>query len=176
MKLKTLSFIIGFIFVSGTMTVAQDFEYIGASKCKMCHNKSTTGAQYKIWSEGPHAKAMETLASEASLAIAKERGIADPTTDAACTKCHSTAAIINPDLNAGVKPTEGVSCETCHGPGSKYKSNSIMKDREKSIANGLIIPNEETCTACHNEESPTFKGFNFEEYAKKIAHPNPAAE
>ena len=69
-----------------------------------------------------------------------------------------------------------LSCETCHGPGSKYKSNTIMKDREKSIAAGLIIPDEKLCKTCHNEESPTFKGFNFEEYSKKIAHPNPAAE
>ena len=104
--------------------VAQDFEYIGAAKCKMCHNKTTTGAQYKVWSASPHANAMATLATEEAMAIAKEKGIADPAKDAACTKCHSTAASINPDLNAGVKETEGVSCESCHGPGSKYKSNA----------------------------------------------------
>ena len=50
---------------------------------------------------------------------------------------------------------------------------SVMKDREKSIAAGLVIPTAETCTACHNEESPTYKGFEFEEMLAKVAHPNP---
>ena len=176
MNLKKLLFTFGLALMAGGILFAQDFEYIGAAKCKMCHNKSTTGAQYKLWAAGPHAKAMKTLAGEESLAYAKEHGIADPTKEASCLKCHSTAGSIDPDLNAGVKATEGVSCETCHGPGSKYKSNSIMKDRAKSLANGMIIPDENTCKACHNEESPHFKGFNYDEYLKKIAHPIPAAE
>ena len=32
---------------------------------------------------------------------------------------------------------------------------------------------KETCLTCHNEKSPTFKGFNYEEYWAKIAHPTP---
>ena len=73
---------------------------------------------------------------------------------------------------ATLKVEEGVSCESCHGPGSKYFPNAIMKNSEKSMEKGLILPIEEVCTMCHNEESPHFKGFNFEEYVKKIAHPN----
>ena len=34
---------------------------------------------------------------------------------------------------------------------------------------------EATCIACHNEESPTFKSFNFEEKAAEVAHPRPAS-
>ena len=51
-----------------------------------------------------------------------------------------------------------------------------MKDHDASVAGGLVIPTEETCTVCHNDGSPTFKGFDFAEYSAKIAHPNPAAE
>ena len=40
---------------------------------------------------------------------------------------------------------------------------------------GMVVPNEKTCTTCHNEESPTFKGFDFATYNEKIAHPNPQA-
>ena len=98
---------------------------------------------------------------------------ADEAKDPKCLKCHSTAASIDEKLNAGIKIEEGVSCEGCHGPGSAYKSISIMKDREKSIENGLVIPDEKTCKKCHNEESPTFKGFDFKEYFAKIAHPDP---
>jgi len=176
MNFKRIFSALVLILFAGGILIAQDFEYIGAAKCKMCHNKSTTGAQYKVWQSAPHSKAMESLSSEASLKYAAENGIADPTKEASCIKCHSTYGHIDQNFNIGVKITEGVSCESCHGPGSKYKSNSIMKDREKSLANGMVIPTEETCKKCHNEENPFHKPFNYEESLKKIAHPIPAAE
>ncbi len=176
MKSKILAFTFCFLFFAGGILFAQDFEYIGASKCKMCHNKPAIGQQYKIWSEGPHAKAMKSLSSEKSLAYAKENGIADPTKEPSCIKCHSTAGSIDESLNVGVKPTEGVSCESCHGPGSAYKTNSVMKSREKAIEKGMIIPDQKLCEGCHNDKNPFHKPFNYEEYIKKIAHPVPAKE
>ena len=173
---KNLVLALCLIFLAGSTLTAQDFEYIGAAKCKMCHNKATVGQQFKIWSEGPHAKAMESLSSEKSLTYAKENGIADPTKEASCIKCHSTVGSIDESLNIGVKITEGVSCETCHGPGSKYKTNTIMKDQAKSIEKGLIVPDQKLCEGCHNEENPFHKPFNYEESLKKIAHPVPASE
>ena len=138
-----------------------DFEYIGAAKCKMCHNKPPKGEQYKLWAAGPHANAMKSLS-------------ADEAKDPKCLKCHSTAGAIDEKLNAGIKVAEGVSCESCHGPGSAYKALSIMKSREKSMENGLILPTKEVCVTCHNEESPTFKGFDYEKSVAKIAHPDPS--
>ena len=35
---------------------------------------------------------------------------------------------------------------------------------------------EKACARCHNEESPTFKGFEFEERWAEIAHPVPEKE
>jgi len=145
------------------MLSAQDIDYIGAAKCKVCHNKTAKGAQYKQWLGTRHAKAMESLSPEEAQ---------DPN----CIKCHATAATVDEDLIVGLKMSEGVSCESCHGPGGKYKTNSIMKSREESIANGLILPTEEVCRKCHNSESPTFKGFDFEESFKKITHPMPVQE
>ncbi|MCB2219972.1 MAG: cytochrome c family protein [Bacteroidetes bacterium] len=168
---KSLVFVFCLALFAGGSATAQDFEYIGATKCKMCHNKPATGQQYKIWSEGPHANALKSLTSEKAMAIAKEKGIADPSKDASCLKCHSTYARIDQSLNISLKEDEGISCETCHGPGSKYKSNTIMKDQAKSIENGLIVPDEKLCKECHNEESPTYKEFNYAEAVKKIAHP-----
>ncbi len=161
MLLKVLPLLMVFgLFIAKPATNV-DYEYIGASKCKMCHNKPPKGAQYKVWAAGPHANAMKSL----SEAEAK---------DPKCLKCHSTASAIDAKLNAGVKATEGVSCESCHGPGSAYKSMSIMKSHEKSLANGLIVPDEKLCKTCHNDESPTFKGFDYKEYSAKIAHPDPS--
>jgi hypothetical protein len=50
---------------------------------------------------------------------------------------------------------------------------NIMKDRAKAVAAGLVIPDEGTCLTCHNDKSPTFKGFDFASAMAKIAHPNP---
>ena len=39
---------------------------------------------------------------------------------------------------------------------------SVMKDREASIANGLIIPSQATCDQCHVDNGHS-KAVNFEE-------------
>jgi cytochrome c peroxidase len=143
-----------------TVALAQDFKYIGAAKCKMCHNNPEKGGQFKSWSESKHANSMKVLnAAEAK--------------NPKCLKCHSTAAAAGEGLIETITIEEGVSCESCHGPGSAYKVISIMKDRTKSMSKGLILAEEKVCKKCHNEESPNYKGFNFIEYSKKIAHPNP---
>ena len=158
----------------GSVLSAQTYKYIGADKCKMCHNKPATGDQYGKWLKGPHAKALATLSSKESLDYAKAHGIADPAKDPGCLKCHSTYERVDAKLRAGIKPTEGVSCETCHGPGSSYKSPSVMKNREQAMKMGLIMPDKQLCLECHNKENPFFKEFNFETYAAKIAHPIPS--
>lgn len=172
---RTLTFAFMALFACSAL-MAQNFKYIGAAKCKMCHQKPEKGEQYKKWLEGPHANAMKTLSSDQSKEIATAKGIADPTTDAACVKCHSTVGHIDASLIAGITAEEGVSCESCHGPGSKYKSASVMKDREFAMENGLILPEEAVCKSCHNEESPTYKPFNYAEMAAKIAHDDPTTE
>jgi cytochrome c peroxidase len=173
---RTMKKLLLFVFAmfAGSYLFAQEFEYIGAAKCKMCHNKPETGKQYDQWKSTGHSKAFETLKSPEALKIAQEKGIADPSKDQKCLKCHATAAI-NADLNLSITMEEGVSCETCHGPGSGYKSMAVMKSREQSLAKGLIIPDEKLCKTCHNSESPTFKSFDFATASKTIAHPNPLA-
>lgn len=173
MSSKKLIIVAVLAFFAGSALMAQNFKYIGAPKCKMCHMKPAKGEQYNVWLKGPHANAMKTLANEESKKIAAEMGIADPTTDPACIKCHSTVGHIDKGLVAGIKITEGVSCESCHGPGSMYKGASVMKNREMAMKKGLILPTEEVCLACHNEESPTYKPFNYEEKVALIAHPDP---
>lgn len=163
MNRKKLMLFLGLAIIVSTTAMAQNFKYIGAAKCKMCHNKPTTGQQYKKWAEGPHAHAMESLKG------------ADAT-NPKCLKCHSTAASVDKRLVASIKVEEGVSCESCHGPGSVYKSAAIMKNQKLALSKGMIMPEEKVCKQCHNEESPNYKGFNYDEYKARIAHPNPAAK
>lgn len=158
--MKKLIFLLGIMIVVSSAVTAQQFKYIGADKCKVCHNKPNKGSQYDKWAESKHAHALESLKG-------------DEKNDPKCLKCHSTAASVDAGLIATLKPDEGVSCESCHGPGSMYKTIGIMKNKQMAISKGLVIPTEEVCVKCHNSESPTFKGFNFAEYSAKIAHDDP---
>lgn len=169
--MKKLTVVMACLLIFVSSTLLAQHKYVGAAKCKMCH--MTKGKQYPTWSESKHAKAFETLKTEAAKKIAAEKGIADPSTDAKCLKCHTTAASTDPALNGGIKNEEGVSCESCHGPGSTYKAPAIMRSREASLANGLIIPDEKLCIKCHNAESPTYKEFNYATFNAKIIHMNP---
>jgi DnaJ-class molecular chaperone len=174
MKSRNFTVILCLVFFASSTLLAQSFQYVGAAKCKICHNKPATGQQYKLWTEELHSQAMKSLSNEKSLAYAKEHSIADPSKEPSCIKCHSTAGGLKDTQMAGITIAEGVSCESCHGPGSAYKTNTIMKDQALSIKNGLILPTKEVCEKCHNKDNPFYKPFNFDEAVKKIAHPNPA--
>lgn len=170
------------IFIMGTVMSSfaqkKEFQYVGADKCKMCHKGPKNGEIFEIWLKSKHASAFTVLASEEAKAVAQKKGIADAQKDAKCLKCHVTAY----DKPAAVKTAtltlaEGVSCESCHGPGSEYKSMKAMKD----LAAGTIQPasvglNPEpmkTCATCHNEQSPTFKKIDFVQAFKQIEHKVP---
>jgi hypothetical protein len=148
--------------------------YVGAKMCGMCHKKDDSGNQLAKWQASKHAKAFETLASDKSKEIAKKMGIDDPQKSGKCLKCHSTAYNFTETVaTEKIKPEEGVSCESCHGPGKGYMKKSTMESREDSIVAGLIYPATKTCKQCHNEESPTYKSFDEKAMTEKIAHPNP---
>src|SRR5210317_2118601 len=79
------------LIVLASFTIAQNFEYVGSDKCKMCHNKAEKGAQYTKWMEGPHSGAFETLKSDASAKIAADMGLEVEAWKAPeCLKCHTT--------------------------------------------------------------------------------------
>ena len=155
--------------------------YIGATKCKTCHKKPEVGEQYVIWEKSQHANAFATLAGDKAKEIATAKGIDNPQEADECLKCHVTGHGAAADL-LGTKydKTEGITCESCHGAGGDYYKKktmvAIMSGEIEGDSLGLTIPDEKTCTKCHNEESPSFEGFEFEEMVKKIAHPIPDAK
>jgi len=155
------------LFVVSNVLLAQN-KYIGSAKCKMCHMSKRK--QHPSWSASKHVKAFEILKGEVALKIAKGKNIADTSTDAKCLKCYATASAIDSKLNGRITKEDGVSCETCHGPGSNYKAPIVMNKREDAINNGLIFPGEKLCLKCHNSESPTIKGFNYATSLAKTVH------
>ena len=141
------------------LAMAADPEYVGESKCKVCHM-----AQHKAWAATKHAKALETL---------KPEDRAKPE----CLACHTTG---HGKKQAAGALLAGVQCEACHGPGSLYKSPTVMSKSKyqadkaaahaKSVELGLTPIAETTCTSCHNAKSPFFKGFDFAAAKEKVKH------
>jgi hypothetical protein len=156
---------------------AETPEIVGAPKCKTCH-KAKTGDQWGIWEKSAHAKAFTSLASDEAKKIAADKGLGDPQKEAECLACHTTTGFLGDKVKVAssnkYEAAEGVGCEVCHGPGSEYKSKKVMEDPEAARAAGLQMhEGAEHCKQCHNEKSPTFKGFDFDKYWAKIAHPAP---
>ncbi len=162
MRMRSIAALAGLIFVMSLLGVALagdekkevTHDYIGAKKCGLCHKKDGI---LESWEKTAHATAYDKLTEEQKK-------------DEKILKFYTTGKDTKGELLTGVQ------CEACHGPGSGYKTKSIMEDKEKAIANGLIIPDAKTCAKCHNAEAPTetlkatAKDFDFEKMKAKGVH------
>jgi excinuclease UvrABC ATPase subunit len=154
------------------------FKYVGIKSCAtVCHKGDTKGRQLEIWQDSKHSQAFTNLQTPEADQIAKDKGFSTPAAETPlCIKCHVLGKDIDPEeLDETFDKTQGVQCETCHGPGSEYKKLSLMKDKQQALANGLIMHDNgaEFCKTCHNSDSPTFKSFDYDESWAKIKHTDP---
>ena len=143
--------------------------YVGSRACIACHQ-----TQQVTWLQSRHAHAYWRLGADWALFLGRTRphyqNLEDPMSDQRCTLCHVTGAQDDDALYAAsFRPEEGVSCESCHGPGSDYAEAGIMADREAFLANGGRVPDETTCRSCHRNS----ERFEWAEWWPKIAHPYP---
>jgi excinuclease UvrABC ATPase subunit len=149
-------------------------KFVGSKACSMCHKGGKGGTSFAVWEKSQHAKAYQTLLSEGAKKIAKEKGLKVAANEAPeCLKCHVTGGGTAKNVEASFKKEEGVGCEACHGAGSAFKMAHMGGDKAKAKAAGMIMPakDEKLCVTCHNADSPTFKGFKFDEMWAKIEHP-----
>lgn len=183
--------------VSGEVVMpdkAKDWTYVGQSQCKVCHNGAKEGSQWDKWHTMSHPKALELLKTDEAKAVGEKVGLTVPPHEAPeCLKCHVTG--YDPVAKAApakITPADGIQCESCHGPASEHMKDAKIlkftpaKISEIDIMAHLVQPTAETCTACHNESSPTWKadrytlpgggttGFDYEQAWAKIAHDHPA--
>lgn len=163
-----------------TLNISAQNKFVGAASCGICHKKAEDGQQLKIWQESGHANAFKTLQSEESNKIAKEKGLSTKASESPeCLSCHVTGHGVDAKLfTAKFNIEDGVQCEACHGAGSEYKTKKVMQDKAVAISKGLTDFSaegsiEKKCLTCHNEKSPTFKGFKFDEMWAKIKHEIP---
>jgi hypothetical protein len=146
-------------------TTTGSFSFVGNAGCAAagCHNANdapgTPGSEFSTWaSADPHAKAYEALKKPESrrmwelLKQPPRPGVTGPEDDALCLNCHAPAGV--PAANR-VAPydlrTDGVGCESCHGPASGYRTTHYQADKS---APGLtntkdLAARVKACADCH---------------------------
>ncbi len=148
--------------------------YVGVMECASCHKGPMMGYQFSRWRLSEHARAYAVLALPKARQAARKVGIeTSPQSADACLRCHVTAhGEPKERLAESFELEEGVQCESCHGAGSEYVPEAVMRDHVASRAAGLKEVTKETCTACHNQQCPfDEKKFDHKKMKAKIAHP-----
>ncbi|MHC4120344.1 MAG: multiheme c-type cytochrome [Planctomycetota bacterium] len=169
---------------------AQGATYVGVKKCKSCHFK-----QWNSWRKTKMAKTFEVLKpgvrSEEKTKLKFDPN-KDYTKDPQCLGCHTSGYgipggyVVPADGDAAAKKqaadNAGVTCEGCHGPGSKsieiqedIKENKRPYKWAELRAVGFQKAEVRSCTPCHNASDPGKEpGYHFpyEEKRKEGQHEN----
>lgn len=97
------------------------------------------------------------LTTARSKQIGEALKIKDPTADTRCTSCHAPLDSVPENLRGeDFKVSEGVSCESCHGPAEHWLRSHTRTDytRADRTAAGMcdlqnLYVRANTCVACH---------------------------
>jgi len=114
--------------------------YTGVKRCASCHFE-----QYMSWKKTKHAQAFDVLTPKYQK-------------DEKCLKCHTTGLGEPTGYKDGETALAGVTCENCHGPGSKHeevsqpfaKVKKLTPEQEKLVRDSIwkILP-KNVCIECH---------------------------
>jgi hypothetical protein len=154
--------------ICSALALAQAAEgpgYTGPGSCASpsCHGgvqvRSDTSVlqnEYSSWVvKDKHSRAFSILSSDASKRIARLAGLEQPDTEPRCLACHALAV---PEAQRArtFDLTDGVSCESCHGPASDWLGKHTEKgwSHERSVALGMKdlrdpATRAENCLTCH---------------------------
>jgi len=161
MKSK-LSFVLAAVLLTlfvSALIAQESHTYVGVKTCKMCHKGEAKSMVFEKWEASKHAQAA---------AVLQGKEVTDK-----CYGCHATGFGKPTGFKSDSLATvllAGVQCEACHGPGSDYKKINVMKDRKLAVQAGLIIPNAESCTQCHNTLHHKDLIFDYKTAWPQIAH------
>jgi len=114
--------------------------YIGVKLCASCHFEP-----FMSWKATAHSKAFDVLTPKYQK-------------DEKCLKCHTTALGEPTGYKNGVMVLAAVTCETCHGPGSRHEEvaqpfttvKNLPPEQEKLVRDSIwrILPGN-ICIECH---------------------------
>jgi Cytochrome c554 and c-prime len=145
-------------------------KYTGPGSCasSACHGSITPQGvnevlqnEYSTWIvKDKHAQSYKALTGAVGERMAEILGLGKAETAPRCLACHA----LNPPAELRSRTfdvSEGVSCESCHGPASGWLGPHTERDwsHEKSVALGMvdtrdIVRRTQKCLSCHlgNEE------------------------
>ncbi len=148
-------------------------KYVGSAACGTCHRAASRGYQFSVWRRSPHALAFAALGTPKAEEMARKAGIdGDPQREPRCLKCHTTG--YGGAHLESFSTDEGVGCEACHGAGSEYTAEAIMRDRPAARGAGLNPEPRQTCAVCHQNAHGS--SFDPEQALLAIAHPTKLPE
>lgn len=182
--------LIAWLLVSFSLLAPCSAQYatLGANSCGLGQN-NCHARENDWWSADPHYLTNERFYNSAkSATIAKAYGLsldAAKRLNSACMKCHATPTTADLAKKPAPESEYGVSCESCHGPGSGYKephSSEKGKGYEIGVRFGMTRNKEmpvraAMCASCHsitnerltNAGHPDGKNFNYEKGLKQVA-------
>jgi hypothetical protein len=126
--------------------------HVGVASCSgsTCHGRSEpTGKvvrqdELMIWQDesspaGAHSRAYRVLQYPRSQAIARRLGIGEATSAPMCLGCHATPASAT-TRGARFQTTDGVGCESCHGPASGWLAShyAVGASHAQNVSRGLV--------------------------------------
>jgi len=140
-------------------------KYTGPGSCASpsCHggvqaraNTSVQQNEYSTWVvKDKHAHAFAVLTNPVATRMAKILGIERADAAPKCLACHALS-VPEADRARTFDSTDGVSCESCHGPASNWLGPHTTKGwtHERSIAVGMRdlrdpVRRAENCLTCH---------------------------
>ena len=138
--------------------------YLGPGSCSAtaCHGgiqpRNTTSVlqnEYSVWViKDKHAQAYKTLLNPVSQRMGKTLGY-KPETSQKCLVCHALS-VGEGQKGRDFDLSEGVSCESCHGPSSAWLGPHTIKgsNSQQNVSLGMfdnkpIIKRAEKCMTCH---------------------------
>jgi YVTN family beta-propeller protein len=145
--------------------------FVGVQVCAGCHTGPSMGYQFSRWRLGPHSRAYAVLATPEAVEIARRLDVdGDPQKSPECLTCHTTGQVSEEHgFEEAFSLSDGVGCEACHGAGSEYVAEAIMRDPRAAYGAGLTREPQRTCAPCH--EDGHGKPLDLDEGLKRIAHP-----
>ena len=142
----------------GTVTCASSLCH---GSVKLWKDSTVLQNEFLTWSRtDKHARAYNILLNERSKRIAANLGLKQPAHEAKiCLDCH---AHVVPEDRRGerFKITDGVTCESCHGPAQKWvkthvePDNGAVAQHAKNIEDGMYptadaVSRAKLCMSCH---------------------------
>ena len=165
-------------------------KFLGAMSCSssLCHGSGSDGERnaYTVWkAKDPHRASFAVLAGTQSARIAQGLQLASAAGSTRCTECHAPLATVAEErLAHGLDVrTEGVSCESCHGPSSNWVRSHTRTDltHAQNVQTGVrdlrnLYVRANNCVACHQVIEPDVLAAGhppliFELDAQSVAEP-----